>query len=69
MQEDPQRDHVVDVQQHVGHSRLRGVRQVVDGHRLPAADFDDAWGERANTHGGQQMQQLRTQNETVSPSC
>lgn len=58
MQQDPQRNHVVNVQQHVGHGRLGSVSQVVDGHRLPAAHFDDAWG-KANkkTRGKQGVKQ------------
>lgn len=42
VQKDPQRDHVVNVKQHISHCCLWSVCQVVDRHWLPAAHFNDA---------------------------
>lgn len=41
VQQDPQGDHVINIQQHVSHRGLRSICQVVDGHRLPPAHFND----------------------------
>lgn len=36
-------NHVVNIQQHVGHCCLWSICYTVDGHRLPAAHFNDPW--------------------------
>lgn len=58
LEEDPQRHHVVNVQQHVGHRGLWSVCQVVDGHRVPPSYLDDAC--RANQKSSSNFSKIQT---------